>query len=429
MSIRVAGTVAKECVGRSLAWIFIMAISLGTLAAAAAGQRFTPPQQTAKLEDASGLGENRYGLTVALSSDGQIALIGSRQDNSQGFDSAGAAHVYRRIHGEWVREAKLVAPQARAEAFFGVSVALSGNGDLALIGASSFAASCDKPICGGAAYLFERDAPGEWHLIQTLTSPDGGLSDAFGTGVALSVSGRTAVIGAPRAGCPLGEACGAVFIFERRHQEWELQRRLAPQTPDPFVGSFGTAVSASLSGRTVLIGAEGAAFVFSIEGEEWMQQAKLQQPKAKLQQPSFSFGRSVALSGSGRTALVGQEGAAFAYTREESGWSEAQQLPTGQLTVTDVPVAISMNGRWALLGASPVIGCPNMGNCFALLLERQDDSWLLRQTLTSNDSAGDNSFGDAVGLSARGKVALIGGTFQGCFSNPSVCNGAAYVFE
>lgn len=422
MSIRVSGNAAKKFVGRSLASIFIMAIAPVLLAASAAGQGFTPLKEVAKLEDPSGLGENRFGFAVAISVNGRTAIVGARGDNSQGFHSAGAAHVYRRIRGEWVKEAKLLPPQPAIEGFFGVSVALSATGNLALVGASAFFPFCGEPTCPGSAYIYQRDPRGEWQLIQTLTSPEAELSDAFGMGVALSASGRIAAIGAPHAGCPLGDPCGAVFVFERRHGQWQLQDRLSPAVPDPFVGNFGTAVSASLSGRTLVVGAEGAAFVFRRTNKEWTEDAK-------LQEGGFAFGRSVALSASGRTALVGREGAAFVYTREESGWSVGQLLTAGQVGATDVAVAISTNGRRALLGASTVNGCPNLGNCIALLLERQDDSWVLRQTLTSSDSEGDNSFGDAVTLSATGRRAVVGGAFQGCFSNPGVCNGAAYVFE
>jgi hypothetical protein len=421
MGAQIVGAASKVPLGRPLALAFILAIYFGPLAAPAAGHDGSPLHQVAKLEG-SGPGENRFGLAVSLSIDGRTALVGARGDQSQGVHAAGAAHVYRRVRGEWVREAKLVAPQSHVEGLFGISVALSANGKLALVGASSFFAFCDEPICGGAAYFFQRDHQGKWRLIQTLMSPDGGLTDAFGMSVALSASGRVAAIGAQRAGCPLGDPCGAVFVFGRRQIGWQLQDRLTPQTPDPFVGNFGTAVSLSLSGGTVLIGAENAAFVFERQAHEWTEQAK-------FREPGFAFGRSVALSGKGRIALVGKEGAAFAYKREQSGWSAGQLLPTGTLGVADVTVAISRTGKRALLGAATGGGCPNIGNCIALLLERENYSWTLRQTLTSSDSAGDNSFGDAVALSRAGRVALIGGAFQACFSNPSVCNGAAYVFE
>ena len=343
MSSQIVGTAARQRVGRSLASIFIMAISVGPLAPPAVSQDIPPLVQVKKLLDLGGFSENRFGLAVALSSDGRTALVGARGDHSLGLHSAGAAHVYRRIQGEWVQEAKLFAPQPIIEGFFGVSIALSANGDLALVGASSFFAFCGEPICGGSAYFFQRDPQGGWHLIQTLMSAGGGLTDAFGASVALSGSGTVAAIGARRAGCPLGDPCGAMFVFVRRQGEWQLEDRLEPQVPDPFVGEFGTAVSLSRSGKTVLIGAVGSAFVFSREGQEWTEQAK-------LQEPGLSFAGSVALSGNGRIALVGSNGAAFGYRREQGEWSGGQLLPTGTLGVTDVAVAISRSGDRALLG-------------------------------------------------------------------------------
>lgn len=422
MSPRDVGTAARASVGRSLASSFIIAISLGPLAAPAVARDSSRCNKWRSWRIATVLAKIGSAFAVALSVNGRTALVGARGDQSQGIHSAGAAYVFRRIHGEWVLEAQLRPPQPIVEGFFGVSVALSANGNLALVGASSFFAFCGEPICGGAAYFHERGPHGEWHLIQTVLSPDGGLSDAFGSGVALSASGRVAAIGATRAGCQLGDPCGAVFVFKRREGEWQLQDRLVPEIPDPFVGNFGTDISLSLSGRTILIGAENAAFVFRREEQQWTEQAK-------LQKSGVAFGRSVALSGAGRTALVGSAGRAFVYTRDQSGWSAGEQLPTGPLGSEDVSVAISTTGKRALLGVQAGDGCPGLGNCTALLLDRRENAWTLRQTLKSSDSGGDNSFGDAVSLSATGRVALIGGAFQACFSNPSVCNGAAYLFE
>lgn len=402
-------------IGSSLALLVVTAISLSS---PAIGKDAPPLREVAKLRDPSGSG-GRFGSAVAVSTNGRTAVIGARQDSSE-LSSAGAVHVYRRVHGEWVPEAKLLPPEPIVEGFFGVSVAVSADGRLALVGSSSHFANCDEPICGGAAYFFERDHQGEWNLIQALLSPDGGTSDAFGSGVALSASGRVAAIGASRANFSEGGTIGAVFVLERRDGVWQVQDRLTAQTPDPFVGNFGSGTSLSRSGRTVLIAAENAAYVFRREGRDWTEQAK-------LQQPGHGFGRGIALSGGGRIALVSMTGAAFVYTRDQSGWDTGQQLPTGPVGFEDVVVAISTTGKRALIGAQAAVGCTSPGSCIALLLEFRENAWTLQQTLRSSDSEGDNSFGDAVSLSATGRVALIGGAFQGCLSG--LCDGAAYVFE
>lgn len=356
-------------IGSSLALLVVTAISLSS---PAIGKDAPPLREVAKLRDPSGSG-GRFGSAVAVSTNGRTAVIGARQDSSE-LSSAGAVHVYRRVHGEWVPEAKLLPPEPIVEGFFGVSVAVSADGRLALVGSSSHFANCDEPICGGAAYFFERDHQGEWNLIQALLSPDGGTSDAFGSGVALSASGRVAAIGASRANFSEGGTIGAVFVLERRDGVWQVQDRLTAQTPDPFVGNFGSGTSLSRSGRTVLIAAENAAYVFRREGRDWTEQAK-------LQQPGHGFGRGIALSGGGRIALVSMTGAAFVYTRDQSGWDTGQQLPTGPVGFEDVVVAISTTGKRALIGAQAAVGCTSPGSCIALLLEFRENAWTLQQKI------------------------------------------------
>ncbi|MGB0333717.1 MAG: FG-GAP repeat protein, partial [Planctomycetota bacterium] len=72
---------------------------------------------------------------------------------------------------------------------FGTSVSL--DGDSALIGVFS---DDDQGHNGGAAYVFVRDALGDWSEQAKLTAADGAAYDAFGYSV--SLEGDTALIGA-----------------------------------------------------------------------------------------------------------------------------------------------------------------------------------------------------------------------------------------
>jgi len=82
------------------------------------------------------------GFSVALSSDGNTAIIGGYGDNYQ----AGAAWVYTRSGGVWTQQgSKLVSTSA----FQGASVALSSDGNTAIVGAFE-----DSPV--GAAWLYTR---------------------------------------------------------------------------------------------------------------------------------------------------------------------------------------------------------------------------------------------------------------------------------
>src|SRR5438128_2458124 len=83
-------------------------------------------QQGGKLVGTGAAGAARQGTSVALSGDGNTAMVGGPYDNA----SAGAAWVFFRINGVWRQEGgKLVGAGAVGAAAQGRSVALSGDGN------------------------------------------------------------------------------------------------------------------------------------------------------------------------------------------------------------------------------------------------------------------------------------------------------------
>ena len=159
------------------------------------------------------------------------------------------------------------------------------------------------------------------------------------------------------------------------------------------------------------------------------------------------FGRSVALSRDGRTALVGAEnaacpaggddcGAAYVFIREKGGaWIEQQKLTAADaapLYNFGHSVALSADGKTALIGAPfagpPAAACPAF-NCGAgyVFVRRGDGSWVEQQKLTGSDAGIGATFGWSVALSAHGKTALIGAVNVACPTGANAC-GAAYVF-
>ena len=77
------------------------------------------------------VGEGEFGASVALSGDGDTALIGGPADDG----GKGAAWVFTRSGSTWTQQGeKLTGTGESGEGRFGDSVALSGDGDTALIG-------------------------------------------------------------------------------------------------------------------------------------------------------------------------------------------------------------------------------------------------------------------------------------------------------
>jgi FG-GAP repeat len=290
--------------------------------------------------------------------------------------------VFVREGSHWIEQQKLTASDAMEADLFGVSVALSASGKTALIG--THLADCTAGEDCGAAYVFVREGS-HWVEQQKLTASD---TVVFGRSVALSASGKTALIGASAADCHAGEDCGAAYVFVQKKQGgWvERQKLTASDTVE-----FGLFVALSASGKTALIGAVGddcttggfcdAAYVFVREGSHWVERQKLTASDA-VPGAGNNFGRSIALSASGKTALIG----------------------------------------------TSVVDCTTGGFCgAAYVFVREGSHWVERQKLTASDGAQDDLFGDSVTLSASGKTALIGAPRVDCAAGESC--GAAYTFR
>jgi hypothetical protein len=90
-------------------------------------------QQGGKLVGTGVGGYARQAWSVSLSADGNTAIVGGYNDNS----NTGAAWVYRRIGGVWTQDgSKLVGTGAVGNALQGQSVSISADGTTAIVGGS-----------------------------------------------------------------------------------------------------------------------------------------------------------------------------------------------------------------------------------------------------------------------------------------------------
>ena len=137
------------------------------------------------------------GTSVAMSGDGFTALVGGSNDGVWGGDrndsyTLGAAWVWTRGTGDvWSQQAKLVDSTANSSSVFyllGSSVALSFDGNTALVGEL---ASNNGP---GGAWVFTRTGS-TWVQGQWLSDPNASANSNYGAAVALSSDGQTAILG------------------------------------------------------------------------------------------------------------------------------------------------------------------------------------------------------------------------------------------
>ena len=154
-------------------------------------------QQGAKLVGTGAVGTPEQGTSVALSGDGNTAIVGGPRDNSR----AGAVWVYTRIGGVWTEQGtKLVGTGAIGDALQGTSVALSDDGNTAIVGGE------DDNGGAGAAWVYTRK-DGVWTQPGAKLVGRGAVGAAAqGVSVALSGDGNTAIVGGPFDNAKVGAA-------------------------------------------------------------------------------------------------------------------------------------------------------------------------------------------------------------------------------
>ena len=291
-----------------------------------------------------------FGASVAISGDGSTVLVGSPVDSA----GVGAAWVFVREENEWTQQGpKLTAHEERGPGRFGRSVALSSDGNTALIGGSGDGLK-------GAAWAFTRAGSTWTQQGPKLTGAAEVGEGHFGAGVALSGDGNEALVGGP------GDSGfkGAAWMFMRTGSTWLATPGKLSGGEEVGEGRFGRSVALSADGDTALIGGRtddggfGAAWLFARSGSTWAQQAAKLAPTTEGGQGHF--GQSVSLSGEGSTAIVGAPlyndsiGSAFVYTREGTTWSLLGEPLTGQgeegMADLGASVSVSADGQTALVG-------------------------------------------------------------------------------
>ena len=249
-----------------------------------------------------------FGGAVSLSADGQTALVGSLNQ--------GRAYVFVHNGGGWALETRLPVAGPSASGFGNV-VALSADGTVALV------ADPNLQVCPGGftlfpcgtVYIFVRSG-GTWALADQLSPPSFfDFEFNFGNALALSADGSIVLVGRRADDCVHQPCRGVVFAYERAGSTWNLVDTL--RASNPSVQLFGVDVSLTPDGSTALIGAPstpcaagsdcGEAYVFTRNGGNWSEQAKL--TAADATSLTF-FGTAVRLSADGLTALIGEIGRA-----------------------------------------------------------------------------------------------------------------------
>ncbi|AEP08495.1 Lcl domain-containing protein [Micavibrio aeruginosavorus] len=195
-----------------------------------------------------------FGISVGIS--GNLAVVGAYHDDPSGVSFAGAAYVFNATTGGLITT--LTNPAMTASAFFGNSVAISGN----LVAVGAYQDDPGGVANAGTAHVFNATTGA---LVTTLVQPGAEADDSFGSSVA--ISGNTVVVAANKDHVSGVDDVGTVYTFNAT--TGALMATLNNPTPTANE-SFPTAVA--IDGNTVIAGSNlenisgnsnaGAAYVF-----------------------------------------------------------------------------------------------------------------------------------------------------------------------
>ncbi|MGH1358728.1 MAG: FG-GAP repeat protein [Burkholderiaceae bacterium] len=318
-----------------------------------------------------------------------------------------------------------------------------------------------------------------WTKDPVVVAPNAGQTNRFGFRVALSADGNTLAISAPQERSAAlgvnasqqqeqGAFRGAVYLFSRSgSQDWIFQTYIKASVllRGEFAPAFGSAISLSADGNTLVVGARtangtrdgigetsriesGALFVFTrTDGQTWHETAIL---RADNGLTLDRLGSSVTISADGKTIVAGaptrdygtvtgepdaaqrlrDSGAAYVFSLDESGrWQQTALLRAPEPAVNDQfghSVVVSGDGNRVVVGApressggSGVVeqrlpGTPDSERTgAAYIFRRQGDGYSLEAMLKPQQPQRYQAFGQSLAIDDAGSRLAVGGDFTG----------------
>ncbi len=362
---------------------------------------------------------DQFGFAIDVS--GDTAVVGVPLDNNIGGSDAGAVFVFRWTGIKWIQEAKLITNDAVANDQLGFSVAIEG--DTIAVGAPFDSDVC----CGtGSIYIFQRTGV-TWTQITKFTASGIGSQDNLGR--SLAMDGDTIVAGALFDDEPSNS--GAIYVFRGSGASWTQEQKLKASdaaTSDEF------GLNLDISGDTIVAGAHlhddipndsGAAYVFTRSGTTWSQEQKLTPNDATA---GDQFGRSVGISGNtivaGAHRNLALRGAAYAFTRSGTTWTQEQKLTSSDSSPNrEFGSYVAIEGNIAIIAANmDDSGASNSGAAYSF--SRSGTTWTQEEKLKAIHPISSDQFGTM--LAMEGETLLVGMPFDDDAGNSS---GSVFAFR
>jgi len=268
-----------------------------------------------------------FGSATGMSDDGLTCVIGTPGEAPSGVALAGSVYFYSNTASGWVETTKVSPPSPITSGYFGTSVAMSADGSTAIVGEPGANTGL---VESGGAYLYRKDSGGVWSLISNFVPPTPKVGGRFGTSVAISDNLTTVVIGSTNPTL-VGEV--SVFTLDVSGV-WVLRGSLT--SADGFSAtSFGKAVAINSTASLIVVGAHlddavstdsGSVYVYALQVAGWVE---IQKISSNNPAAGGIYGSSLSLSDTGDVLAIGAPGEVHTLTGAGACHVYARSSTTG----------------------------------------------------------------------------------------------------
>lgn len=446
---------------------------------------------------------DQFGYGVSLSWDGRVMAVSAAEEDN----GAGAVYVFTDSNGDWSQQAYIKASNTNDFDKFGSSLALSSDGSVLAVGASREKSAAtgingdqtdNSANHSGAVYLFTQ-SDGTWSQQAYIKASNTEENDEFGISLALSADGGTLAVGAEdedsnAIGIDGNQAdntvnnSGAVYVYTQSGDAWSQQAYI--KASNTGMGDFfGSSLALSIDGNILAVGARGessndsgvdadqlndaatssgAVYIFNRDDGSWLQQAYI---KASNPDAGDLFGSSLALSSDGSVLAVGarqedsyatgingnqsdnsagNSGAVYLFAQSNGTWSQQAYIKASN-TEKDLfgySLALSVDGRFLTVGAtaesSSAIGIDGnqMDNSAqtsgaVYVFAQNSGIWSQQAYIKASNTGGSDMFGYSLALSSDRSLLAVGASREGSSAtgingdqddNTEVLSGAVYLY-
>lgn len=361
------------------------------------------------------------GYSVSVSANGNFIAIGARRNNDNG-ENSGQARVYQKTGASWTQVGSDINGEEGAN--LGISVALSADATILAAGATYNhfnAVSEDEDRVPGLVKIF-RNTNGNWVQIgNDIVGTQ--IADSFGISIALSDDGQTIAVGAPSNADTFpagGEA--RVFSYDEGSDEWiQLGQDINNDQGNSFLGRD---VALSADGTILAVGIpnndvsnpdsdtnDGTVRVYEYNGTAWTQIGE-----DIVGEAGSLLGWNVSLSANGNTLAVGmpfssinglRSGEARVYRNTGGTWTQLGMSIEGENAQDEFGICVSLSSDGFALAVGAYKNDDNgndAGHASVYLLD-DSDNWGKTGNSVTGAASGDRA-GWTLSLSNNGYLAV-----------------------